>query len=90
MDKLVEKGLTVGISLGAGLIATKTFDFVWKQVTGEDTPKHEDIDAVSLKKALIFAVTSAAVSGAVQVLSQRGAMAGARKFQTAYGKRSEV
>lgn len=35
MDKLIEKGLTLGISLGAGFVASKVFDFAWEQVTGE-------------------------------------------------------
>ncbi|NLS09373.1 DUF4235 domain-containing protein [Nesterenkonia sp. MY13] len=87
MDKLMEKGLTVAISLGAGFVASKAFDLTWKQVTGEEPPKNDEIDAVDIKRALVFGVTSAAVSAAVQVLSQRGAKAGMNRLKN---NRSEV
>ncbi|WP_022872210.1 DUF4235 domain-containing protein [Nesterenkonia alba] len=90
MDKLVDKALTRGISMAGGLVATKVFEFGWKQVTGEDAPKHDDVDTVSLKKALVFAVTSAAISATVQILSQRGAREASKKIKASYGKRSEV
>ncbi|WP_150461717.1 DUF4235 domain-containing protein [Nesterenkonia ebinurensis] len=90
MDKLIEKGLTVAISLGAGFAASKVFDFAWEKITGEEPPKNDEVDAVDIKRALVFGVTSAAVSAAVQVLSQRGAKAGVRKMRSSYGKKSEV
>ncbi|GAB3848288.1 DUF4235 domain-containing protein [Nesterenkonia populi] len=90
MDKLIEKGMTVVISLGAGYVATKAFDLAWTQITGENPPKDDEIDAVDIKRALVFGVTSAAVTGAVQVLSQRGAKAATRKVRGGYGSRSEV
>jgi hypothetical protein len=90
MDKLMEKGLTIAISLGAGFAASKAFDFAWEQVTGEKPPKNDEVDAVDIKRALVFGVTSAAVSAAVQVLSQRGARASVRKLSKSYGTKSEV
>ncbi|WP_166432876.1 DUF4235 domain-containing protein [Nesterenkonia salmonea] len=90
MDKLIEKGLTLGISLGAGFVASKVFDFAWEQVTGEAPPKNDEVDAVDIKRALVFGVTSAAVSAAVQVLSQRGAKASVRKMSSSFGAKSEV
>lgn len=90
MDKLMDKALTMGISLAGGFVATKAFDFAWQKITGEETPKHDDVDAVSIKKALAFAVSSAAITATVQILSQRGAKSATRKLKAAYGKRSEV
>ncbi|WP_162320659.1 DUF4235 domain-containing protein [Nesterenkonia haasae] len=90
MDKLIEKGLTLGISLGAGFVASKVFDFAWEQITGEEPPKNDEVDAVDIKRALVFGVTSAAVSAAVQVLSQRGAKASVQKISKSYGAKSEV
>ncbi|MDO5493100.1 MAG: DUF4235 domain-containing protein [Nesterenkonia sp.] len=90
MDKLLDKALSTGISIAGGLVATKLFEFTWRQVTGEDAPKNSDDEEFTLKKALVFAVTSAAISATVQVLSQRGAKVGREKIKQAYGKQSEV
>lgn len=90
MDKLMEKGLTLAISLGAGFVASKTFDFAWEKATGEAPPRNDEVDAVDIKRALVFGITSAAVSAAVQVLSQRGAKASVRKLSKSYGSKSEV
>ena len=90
MDKLIDKAVTMGVSMAGGLLATKVFEFGWKKVTGEDAPKHDEVDAVSIKKALVFAMTSAAISAAVQILSQRGAKNASAKIKGHYGKNSEV
>lgn len=90
MDKLLDRALSLGISFAGGYVATKAFEAVWKQVTGEDAPNDADNDEISMKKALVFAVSSAAISAGVQVLSQRGAKAGVRKVKAAYGRPTEV
>ncbi|MGO1192316.1 MAG: DUF4235 domain-containing protein [Nesterenkonia sp.] len=90
MDKLIDKAVTMGVSMAGGMLATKVFEFGWKQVTGEDAPKHDEVDQVSMQKALVFAVSSAAISAAVQILSQRGAKTASAKIKSAYGKQSEV
>lgn len=90
MDKLMDKAITIGVSMAGGFVATKVFEIGWKQVTGEDAPKDDEIDAVSIKKAMVFAVTSAAISAAVQVLSQRGAKQATAKLRKSYGSKSEV
>lgn len=90
MDKLMDKVVTIGVSMAGGFVASKVFEIGWKQVTGEEAPKDDEIDSVSIKKALVFAVTSAAISAAVQVLSQRGAKQATSKLRASYGKRSEV
>lgn len=90
MDKLIDKALTMGISFAGGMVATKVFEFGWRQITGEEPPKHEDADSVSIQKALVFAVSSAAISAAVQILSERGARQASAKIKSSYGKQSEV
>ena len=90
MDKLMDKVVTLGVSMAGGFVASKVFEIGWKQVTGEDAPKDDEIDSVSIKKALVFAVTSAAISSVVQVLSQRGAKQATAKLRASYGKQSEV
>lgn len=90
MDKLMDKALTMGIAFAGGYVGTKAFEFAWRQITGEDAPKNADADDINLKKALVFAISSAAITAGVQVLSQRGAKAGVRKIRSAYGKPSEV
>lgn len=90
MDKIMDKLLTTGISLAGGFAATKAFEFVWRQATGEETPKGADEDEISLRKALVFAISSSAISAGVQVLSQRGAKASMRKIKGAYKDPAEV
>lgn len=90
MDKIMDKLLTTGISLAGGFAATKAFEFAWKQATGEETPRSSEDEDISLQKALIFAISSAAISAGVQVLSQRGAKASMRKIKGAYKDPSEV
>lgn len=90
MDKMMDKLLTTGIAMAGGFAATKTFEFVWRQATGEDTPRGSDDEDISLQKALVFAVSSAAISATVQVLSQRGAKNTVKKLKSAYADRSEV
>lgn len=90
MDKLMDKALTMGISMAGGFVATKAFEFAWRQATGEEAPRNSEEDDISMKRALVFAVSSAAISAGVQVLSQRGAKVGVKKIKAAYGKNSEV
>lgn len=90
MDKLMDKALTMGIAMAGGFAATKAFEFAWRQATGEDAPRNAEDEDISMQKALVFAVSSAAISAGVQVLSQRGAKAGVKRIKAAYGKNSEV
>lgn len=90
MDKLMDKAITIGVSMAGGFVATKVFEIGWKQVTGENAPKDDEIDSVSIQKALVFAVTSAAISAAVQVISQRGAKQATAKLRKSYGSKAEV
>lgn len=88
MDKIMDKLLTTGIAFGGGFVATKVFETVWMKVTGdENTPHGDDDENISLQKALVFSVTSAAISAGVQVLSQRGAKSAVRKLK---GDKAEV
>lgn len=80
MDKLMDKLVTAGISMVGGLVATKAFEFTWRQITGEEAPKDADNDDISLQKALVFGISSAAISAGVQVLSQRGAKSTLKKM----------
>ncbi|WP_369699614.1 DUF4235 domain-containing protein [Nesterenkonia sp. Act20] len=89
MDKLLDKGMALGISLGGGFIATRLFDFVWKKATGDDAPRVAN-DEMTLKRALAFSIGSAVVSAAVQVLSQRGASSTVKKMRSKFGAGSEV
>lgn len=90
MDKIMDKLLTTGISLAGGFAATKAFEFAWRRATGEDTPRGADEEDISLQKALVFAISSAAISAGVQVLSQRGAKASMKKIKAAYADKAEV
>jgi len=89
VDKLLDKGMALGISLAGGFIATRLFDFVWKKTTGDDAPRVAN-DEMTLKRALAFSIGSAAVSATVQVLSQRGASSTVKRIRNKVGDRSEV
>jgi hypothetical protein len=64
--------LGTAVSIGAGLLASKIVDVVWKKTTGKDSPKRDDDMENSLRSTLVFAVVSGAVSAIIRVLSQRG------------------
>jgi hypothetical protein len=66
------KVLGTAVSIGAGLLASKIVDVVWKKTTGKDSPKRDDDMENSLRSTLVFAVVSGAVSAIIRVLSQRG------------------
>lgn len=66
------KVLGTAVSIGAGLLASKMIDVVWKKTTGKDSPKRDDDMENSLRSTLVFAVVSGAVSAVIRVLSQRG------------------
>ncbi len=90
MDKVLNKVVTMGIAAGGGFVATKAFEFVWQKATGESAPVDVNSDEIPLQRALVFAVSSAAISAAVQVLSQRGAKSTVRRIRGGYGTNSEV
>ncbi|MCG2623211.1 DUF4235 domain-containing protein [Arthrobacter sp. I2-34] len=76
----VLKALGTGVSIGAGLLASKLLDVVWKRATGKDSPKKDDDMENSLRSVLVFAVVSGAVSAIIRVLSQRGTQHAIARF----------
>jgi hypothetical protein len=74
------KVLGTAVSIGAGLLASKIVDVVWKKTTGKDSPK-SDVDMEnSLRSTLVFAVVSGTVSAVIRVLSQRGTQHAITRF----------
>ena len=67
------KLLGTGVSLLAGFVGTKLVETVWEKSTGNKPPKgHDDDVPTTLRSALTFALISASVSAAIQVLANRG------------------
>lgn len=77
---MVLKLLGTLVSIAAGLAGAKLIDILWKAVTGEDSPKHDDDMENSLRATLAFAVISGTVSAIIRVLSQRGTMQAVNRF----------
>ncbi|WP_346928037.1 DUF4235 domain-containing protein [uncultured Arthrobacter sp.] len=75
------KLLGTGVSLLAGFVGTKIVDTVWEKSTGSKPPKGNDDDVpTTLRHALIFALISASVSAAIQVLANRGTQRAITRF----------
>ena len=70
----VQKLITLGISMGAGMLGSKLIDTVWQGFTGNAAPRKgsEEAAEASMRQALAFAVFSAAVAAILQVLAERG------------------
>ncbi|MFY9634868.1 MAG: DUF4235 domain-containing protein [Cellulosimicrobium cellulans] len=70
-----------GVSLLAGYVGTKLVDTVWEKSTGNKPPKdHDDDVPTTLRSALTFALISASVSAAIQVLANRGTQRAITRF----------
>ncbi|MGO2051202.1 DUF4235 domain-containing protein [Arthrobacter sp. MYb211] len=78
----VQKLVTLGISMGAGMLGSRLVDKVWKGFTGNDAPRHgkEAAAEASMRQALGFAIFSAVVASIIQVLADRGTNKAMKKF----------
>jgi hypothetical protein len=77
---LLFKLLGTGVSIGAGIVASKLVNALWEKSTGHKPPKgHDDMEA-SLRSALTFALISAAVSTIIQVLAGRSTQRAISRF----------
>ncbi|MBW4093990.1 MAG: DUF4235 domain-containing protein [Acidobacteria bacterium] len=77
---LLFKLLGIGVSIGAGFVATKLVDTVWEKSTGNKPPKGDENLESSLRSALVFALVSASVSSVIKVLVDRGTHRAIGKF----------
>ncbi len=68
---IVFKLLGTGVSLGAGFVASKLVDTIWKKSTGDEPPKDGADLENSLRSALAFALVSSVVAAVIQTLAQR-------------------
>ena len=63
------------VTLAAGFAGAKVVELVWTKVTGARPPRYGDTEAQaksSLRQVLAFAMVSAAVGAAIEVLSGHG------------------
>jgi hypothetical protein len=81
MDK-VQKLVTTGITVGAGILGGKLVDFLWLKATGSKAPRKGTDEAAeaSFRKALGFAVVSALVAAIMQTVADRSANKVVAKF----------
>jgi hypothetical protein len=68
---LLFKLLGTGMSLGAGIVATKLVDFLWEKITGDASPKSTEGLENTVRSALVFALVSGAVRTTIQVFTNR-------------------
>ncbi|GAA4655608.1 DUF4235 domain-containing protein [Arthrobacter cryoconiti] len=68
---IVFKLLSMGVSLGAGIVASKIVDTAWEKSTGNKPPKDGADLENSMRSALIFALVSSAVAAIIQVVAGR-------------------
>ncbi|MFJ3957167.1 DUF4235 domain-containing protein [Arthrobacter sp. NPDC090010] len=78
--QLLLKLLGTAVSIGAGIVGSKLVNAGWEKATGNKPPQKGDDAEASLRGALAFAVISATVSAAIQVLTTRGTQRAIAKF----------
>ncbi|GER22371.1 hypothetical protein NCCP1664_08680 [Zafaria cholistanensis] len=71
------------VTLAAGFVGAKVVDVAWTKVTGSRPPRPGDTEAnvkSSLRQALAFAIISAAVGAALEVLTGHGTRLAISRF----------
>ncbi len=71
MNDMIQRLLRTGVSIGAGFVATKAVEAIWKAATGDDEAPNTDDDQATLIRVVTFATISAGVSALLEVGSQR-------------------
>lgn len=71
MNDVVQRLVRTGVSIGAGFVATKAVEAIWKAATGDNQAPTTDDDQVTLLRVVTFATISAGVSALLEVGSQR-------------------
>ena len=71
MNDMMQRLLRTGVSIGAGFVATKAVEAIWKAATGDDEAPNTDDDQATLLRVVTFATISAGVSALLEVGSQR-------------------
>ncbi|WP_022869464.1 DUF4235 domain-containing protein [Yaniella halotolerans] len=71
MNDVVQRLLRTGVSIGAGFVATRAVEAIWKATTGDEEAPTTDDDQATLLRVVTFATISAGVSALLEVGSQR-------------------
>lgn len=71
MNDMMQRLVRTGVSIGAGFIATKAVEAIWKAATGDEQAPNTDDDQATLIRVVTFATISAGVSALLEVGSQR-------------------
>ena len=71
MNDMMQRLVRTGVSIGAGFVATKAVEAIWKAATGDDEAPNTDDDQATLIRVVTFATISAGVSALLEVGSQR-------------------
>jgi len=71
MNDMIQRLVRTGVSIGAGFVATKAVEAIWKAATGDEEAPTTDDDQATLLRVVTFATISAGVSALLEVGSQR-------------------
>lgn len=71
MNDMMQRLVRTGVSIGAGFVATKAVEAIWKAATGDNEAPTSDDDQATLLRVVTFATISAGVSALLEVGSQR-------------------
>lgn len=71
MNDMMQRLVRTGVSIGAGFVATKAVEAIWKAATGDKEAPTTDDDQATLLRVVTFATISAGVSALLEVGSQR-------------------
>ncbi|MDQ6753113.1 MAG: DUF4235 domain-containing protein [Actinomycetota bacterium] len=83
---LLFKLVGTGVSIGAGFLANKAVDAVWKKSTGKEPPKDGMDLNHSLRSALTFALVSSVVAALIQVIAGRSTQRAIARFNKTPGE----
>ncbi|WP_159798443.1 DUF4235 domain-containing protein [Puerhibacterium puerhi] len=79
-ETVVEKVVTLGLTLAAGWLAQKIVGIVFQKVTHADHPLKKDDESLGVLQATTFAAVSAGVAALTQRLAKKGATRAVTRF----------
>jgi hypothetical protein len=79
-ETVVEKVVTLGLTLAAGWLAQKLVGIVFQKATHADRPLKKDDDSLGVLQATTFAAVSAGVAALTQRFAKKGATRAVARF----------
>lgn len=79
-ETVVEKVMTLGLTLAAGWLAQKVVGVIFQKATHADRPLKKDDESLGVIQATTFAAVSAGVAALTQRMAKKGAARAVTRF----------